>query len=67
MDMNGADDATLNARLLDQEVREAIDRYCGLVSVWSVVGILTGLIFELNFNAANFRVRLPAGQQEAQE
>ena len=70
MDMNGADNETLNARMLDQEVREVrevIDRYCGRVSVWSVVGILTGLIFELNFNAANFRVTLPAGQQEGQE
>jgi hypothetical protein len=67
MGMDESDNETLNARMLDQEVREAIDRYCGRVSVWSVVGILAGLIFELNFNAANFRVRLPAGQQEAQE
>ena len=64
MDLDGSDNETLNARMLDQEVREAIDRYCGRVSVWSVVGILHGLIFEMNFNAANIRFSVPKGQQQ---
>ena len=64
MGMDESDNETLNARMLDQEVREAIDRYCGRVSVWAVVGIQQGLVFELNFNAANIRFSLPKGQQE---